>query len=130
MEKDLSLFFLQKKVFPNSVTIQDAVLAVKAGEARSSNRPQSPVGTLDIKVVLLGDPAVGKTSLFFRIFRDEFTELYKATIGVDFCLIGACNVPQISTFSLQLLLMTVILAFTISVQTQNISCQILAKSII
>ena len=67
---------------------QDVVLAVKSGEAKSSERPQSPVGTMYIKVVLLGDPAVGKTSLFFRIFRDEFTDLYKTTIGVDFCLIG------------------------------------------
>ena len=79
-----------KTSYPTSFSkdIQDVVLVVKSGEARSSNRPQSPVGTLDIKVVLLGDPAVGKTSLFFRIFRDEFTDLYKATIGVDFCLIG------------------------------------------
>eukprot|EP00899_Mesostigma_viride_P018005 jgi/Mesvir1/26205/Mv02389-RA.1 len=36
------------------------------------------------KVVLVGDQAVGKTSLMVRYFHGAFTDRYKATIGVDF----------------------------------------------
>ena len=36
------------------------------------------------KVVLLGDGTVGKTSIAMRFSRDEFTQSYKQTIGVDF----------------------------------------------
>mmetsp|Transcript_21431 Transcript_21431/g.64155 ORF Transcript_21431/g.64155 Transcript_21431/m.64155 type:complete len:210 (+) Transcript_21431:198-827(+) len=36
------------------------------------------------KVVLLGDGAVGKTSIATRFSRDEFKQSYKQTIGLDF----------------------------------------------
>ena len=36
------------------------------------------------KVVLLGDGAVGKSSLATRFARDQFAQRYKQTIGVDF----------------------------------------------
>ena len=36
------------------------------------------------KVVILGDPAVGKTSLIVRFIKNKFTEDYKTTLGVDF----------------------------------------------
>ena len=37
-----------------------------------------------LKIVLLGDPAVGKTSLFTRQVHGFFTTDYKATIGAEF----------------------------------------------
>jgi small GTP-binding protein len=36
------------------------------------------------KVILLGEAAVGKTSLLLRYIRNQFAESYKMTIGVDF----------------------------------------------
>ncbi|MHA1300330.1 MAG: Rab family GTPase [Candidatus Helarchaeota archaeon] len=35
------------------------------------------------KIVLLGDPRVGKTSLIFRYVDDKFDKDYKATLGFD-----------------------------------------------
>ena len=35
------------------------------------------------KVVLLGDPAVGKTSLIFRYVEDRFEDNYLSTLGFD-----------------------------------------------
>jgi len=37
-----------------------------------------------LKVLLLGESSVGKTSIFQRYAKDEFVEEYKATIGADF----------------------------------------------
>jgi Ras-related protein Rab-28 len=36
------------------------------------------------KIILLGDGAVGKTSLATRFTEDKFSQNYKQTIGVDF----------------------------------------------
>jgi len=40
--------------------------------------------TILLKVLLLGESSVGKTSIFHRYVKDEFPETYKATIGADF----------------------------------------------
>ncbi|TPX69100.1 hypothetical protein SpCBS45565_g02704 [Spizellomyces sp. 'palustris'] len=37
-----------------------------------------------LKVVLLGDGGVGKTSLRYQFIHKRFTLAYKATIGADF----------------------------------------------
>eukprot|EP00126_Sphaerothecum_destruens_P000085 Sdes_comp10104_c0_seq1m1708 len=37
-----------------------------------------------LKVIILGDSGVGKTSLMSRFVNDRFTSQYKATIGADF----------------------------------------------
>jgi len=37
-----------------------------------------------LKVLLLGESSVGKTSIFRRYTKDEYTEEYKSTIGADF----------------------------------------------
>lgn len=47
------------------------------------NLTQSAKVKLSVKVVLVGPPNVGKTSIFHRILYDRFTEYYMATLGVD-----------------------------------------------
>jgi small GTP-binding protein len=48
-------------------------------------RERRAAATLRIaKVIIIGDPAVGKTSLVMRYAHDVFDTDYKATIGVDF----------------------------------------------
>jgi len=37
-----------------------------------------------LKVIILGDSAVGKTSLMNRFVKQEFSQQYRATIGADF----------------------------------------------
>eukprot|EP01084_Bolivina_argentea_P049714 91424_1 len=37
-----------------------------------------------LKVVILGDASVGKTSIRNRFVNDKFSKEYKATIGADF----------------------------------------------
>jgi Ras-related protein Rab-28 len=39
---------------------------------------------LQFKIILLGDGAVGKTSIATRFTEDKFSQNYKQTIGVDF----------------------------------------------
>lgn len=39
---------------------------------------------LQFKVILLGDGAVGKTSIAYRFVEEHFSEQYKQTLGVDF----------------------------------------------
>ena len=42
-----------------------------------------PVGNFSVKVIVLGAPGVGKTSLIRRFVDDKFAESYVSTIGVD-----------------------------------------------
>lgn len=39
-----------------------------------------------LKVVVIGDSAVGKTSFLYRIVRDEWTEKTQPTLGVEFMM--------------------------------------------
>lgn len=53
------------------------------------------------KVILLGDGAVGKTSIANRFTDDNFSQNYKQTVGVDF-FIKRMNLPRtyvVSTFA-------------------------------
>lgn len=65
----------------------DNVLSLRNGGNNFQKQTNGVDSRMDAKIVLLGDAAVGKTSLFYRIFRNEFTDIYKTTIGVDFCLL-------------------------------------------
>ena len=38
------------------------------------------------KVIIVGDPTVGKTSFVQRYVQDSFKRDYKGTVGVDFAL--------------------------------------------
>ena len=37
-----------------------------------------------LKIVLIGDPCVGKTAVAHRLCNNGFNEVYNSTIGVDF----------------------------------------------
>ncbi|CAG9332337.1 unnamed protein product [Blepharisma stoltei] len=39
-----------------------------------------------LKIIILGDSGVGKTSLLNRFVETKFTQLYRATIGADFLM--------------------------------------------
>ena len=49
-----------------------------------NRKPMQEDPLMTIKVVFIGDPAAGKTSLLSREYDDSFTEKYMCTIGVDF----------------------------------------------
>ncbi|KAJ1921340.1 Vacuolar protein sorting-associated protein 21 [Mycoemilia scoparia] len=53
-----------------------------ASNAESS--PNSPAASVHVKLVLLGEAAVGKSSLVLRIVNDEFEENKQPTIGAAF----------------------------------------------
>jgi Ras-related protein Rab-8A len=54
-----------------------------AGAGASSSSP-SAADALQIKLLLIGDSAVGKTSLLLRFCDDKFSPSFVATIGIDF----------------------------------------------
>ena len=53
------------------------------------------------KIILLGDGAVGKTSIAKRFSDDQFNQIYKQTVGVDF-FIRRLKVPPNFNLALQL----------------------------
>ena len=62
-----------------------------------------------LKVIILGDSGVGKTSLMNRFVNEKFSGQYKATIGADFLTKeikrqedGAPVTMQVPSFSLLL----------------------------
>ena len=52
--------------------------------ARSAEDSEDEPEQLQYKVILLGDGAVGKTSIAMRFTEDHFAKAYKQTIGLDF----------------------------------------------
>ena len=45
-----------------------------------------PIESKQFKVIILGDGAVGKSSIATRFANDQFSQTYKQTIGVDFSI--------------------------------------------
>ena len=56
----------------------------RAAPAGSGGDSDDEPEQLQYKVIVLGDGAVGKTSLALRFTDDAFTKSYKQTIGLDF----------------------------------------------
>ena len=59
------------------------------------------VKTLQYKIILLGDGAVGKTSIAMRFSDDQFSQNYKQTVGVDF-FIRRIRIPPNYEIALQI----------------------------
>lgn len=49
----------------------------------SNNKEDDEITSLQFKLVILGDGAVGKTSITRRFTNDEFKQSYLQTIGID-----------------------------------------------
>lgn len=62
---------------------------------------ENEVERLQFKIILLGDGAVGKTSIATRFAEDQFNQTYKQTVGVDF-FIQRINIPPNYQVALQL----------------------------
>ncbi|MFX0081637.1 MAG: Rab family GTPase [Candidatus Hodarchaeota archaeon] len=48
-----------------------------------TEKPEKPLKNLVLKLALLGDPAVGKTSLIHQYIQHHFREDYQPTLGVN-----------------------------------------------
>lgn len=70
-------------------------------ERSKSSSDDDEVEQFQFKVVILGDGAVGKTSLAARFATDDFNRSYKQTIGLDF-FIKQVTLPGNTTVALQL----------------------------
>mmetsp|Transcript_11465 Transcript_11465/g.19401 ORF Transcript_11465/g.19401 Transcript_11465/m.19401 type:complete len:84 (+) Transcript_11465:46-297(+) len=56
----------------------------ESGTSSSSDEDDEEPENLSYKIIILGDPAVGKSQLISRYCEDFFSKNYKKTIGVDF----------------------------------------------
>lgn len=73
----------------SSSSLSSAVAGAKA----SSEEDEEDVVIKQFKIILLGDGAVGKTSIANRFTDDKFSQNYKQTVGVDF-FIKRINLPR------------------------------------
>ncbi|RYH03775.1 hypothetical protein EON65_46990 [archaeon] len=55
-----------------------------ASKRSAGDDDEGDVVTHQFKIILLGDGAVGKTSIATRFAEDQFSQNYKQTVGVDF----------------------------------------------
>ncbi len=64
-----------------------------ASKVNDSDNEEDDVVNHQFKIILLGDGAVGKTSIATRFSEDKFSQNYKQTVGVDF-FIKRINMPR------------------------------------
>ena len=62
-------------------------------QADSDNEQEDDVQSYQYKIILLGDGAVGKTSIATRFSEEKFSQNYKQTVGVDFFM-KRINIPR------------------------------------
>jgi len=53
-------------------------------QSDSDNEHDEDIQSHQFKIILLGDGAVGKTSIATRFSEEKFSQNYKQTVGVDF----------------------------------------------
>lgn len=58
-----------------------------------SDNENEDIQSYQYKIILLGDGAVGKTSIATRFSEEKFSQNYKQTVGVDFFM-KRINVPR------------------------------------
>ena len=61
-------------------------ISLKERQAKGFGAEESPSKSYALKFIVVGDPAVGKSSLIRRHADDKFEENYAPTIGTDFIL--------------------------------------------
>jgi len=76
-------------------------MASSTSSARPAVVDEDEVEHLQFKIILLGDGAVGKTSIALRFAEDSFNQIYKQTVGVDF-FIRRISIPPNYEVALQL----------------------------
>lgn len=59
----------------------------------SDNEQEEDIHSYQYKIILLGDGAVGKTSIATRFSEEKFSQNYKQTVGVDFFM-KRINIPR------------------------------------
>jgi len=70
------------------------------------------------KVIIIGDPTVGKTAFVKRYVQNAFTRQYKGTVGVDFAL-KIVKVSDTETIKLQLWDIAGLLRRIVSTSSRN-----------
>lgn len=55
-----------------------------SSDSKVNDDDDDDVEICQFKVILIGDGAVGKTSIALRFSQDSFAQSYKQTVGVDF----------------------------------------------
>jgi Ras-related protein Rab-28 len=59
-------------------------MSAKEAQSISDDDQSVEVQNFQFKIILLGDGAVGKTSIATRFAEENFSQNYKQTVGVDF----------------------------------------------
>jgi Ras-related protein Rab-28 len=65
--------------------------------AQEGEVDEEEIENVQFKIILLGDGAVGKTSIAMRFAEDQFSQTYKQTVGVDFFIRRLFIPPKFQT---------------------------------
>ena len=72
-------------------------MSAKATQPAASEEYEDEFENKQFKIILLGDGAVGKTSIALRFAEDQFSQSYKQTVGVDFFIRRLFIPPKFQT---------------------------------